>query len=150
MFVLLWCISACVCVFAEAETPYSAGRLSCPRHVKEKRGGGGESETLLLWVQNCDIKSGCEAVAVPRITYILPLHGEGYSLTVETLELWWKDPGFFSLMLLVCVLLWQLLLARVAVLCATLTAVLSTSKCLEGRRHTGGDLIKLMCVTVQG
>lgn len=53
-------------------------------------------------------------------------------------------------MLLVCVLLWQLLLARVAVLCAVLTAVLSTRKCLEGRRHTGGDLIKFMCVTVQG
>lgn len=50
MFVLLWCISACVCVcvFTEAETPYSAGRLSCLRHVKEKRGGGGESETLLF------------------------------------------------------------------------------------------------------
>lgn len=39
MFVLLWCISACVCVFTEAETLYSAGRLSCLRHVKEKRVG---------------------------------------------------------------------------------------------------------------
>lgn len=41
----------CVCVFTEAETPYSAGRLSCLRHVKEKRGGGGIRDITFLSIK---------------------------------------------------------------------------------------------------